>query len=40
MAGVQELSPALGEGAACRALGLWRAGGVAFKVDCQYFGLP
>ena len=24
MAGVQELAPALGEGAACRALGLWR----------------
>ena len=24
MAGVQELTPALGEGAACRALGLWR----------------
>ena len=24
MAGVQELTPALGAGAACRALGLWR----------------
>ena len=24
MAGVQELTPALGAGAACRAMGLWR----------------